>query len=324
MCDQFRRLSGHTSLNNNISGVRGRRTRKGVATHRHVKVLLSGNAFGRLSGLIGRHYAGFNVRGGRVTKSNVIANCKGVSNHPIFICTCSFATRNNSLDRAGTTGVMGIRRLTLGAKTPIVTLGSSKNTHVRRKIGDLTKCTSVFCRGAVTSNIVPRVSTVLKPYTKNTYCSPTLASFVFVIGRRDRVFVANPSIIEAIAGRRINGRRLNNTRARDNGDNIARFVYSGRRRALVDVHRLLDFLPSGGVRSTPLIPYGSSVRHRIRTLRAIVPRSPGVPCSVGSVVRPILSGRCFFRIVPRFTGGIIIKFNHLKNHSMNVITGRPT
>lgn len=313
-----------TTLNNNMIHVSGRRRTKHVATHRHVSVLLSGNAFIRLSGFIARQYAGFNVRGGGVPKSNIISKCNGVRNHRIFICTCSFATCKKALDSAGTTGVMGIRALTLGGNTPIVTLGSSKNTHVRRKINDLTNCTSVFCRGAVTSKIIPRVSTVLNPYTNKTYCSPTLASFVFVIGRGDRVFVAKPSIIGTIARRAIRGRRLKNTCIRDDGDNIARFIYSARRRALVDVHRLLDFLPSGGVRSTPSLPYSSSVHHRARALRAIVPSSPGIPCSVGSIVRPIISGRCFFRIVSRFTGGIIINFTHLNNRSINVITGRPT
>lgn len=219
---------------------------------------------------------------------------------------------------------MGIRRLTLGGKTPVVTLGSSNNTHVRRNVRDLSNCTSVFCRGAVTDKMVPRVSTVLNPYTNNTYCSPTLASFVFVMGRGDRVFIANPSMMGAIVRRRIDGRRLNNTVARDDGDKITRFVTGDRRRLLVDVHRLLSFLPRGGVSRTGGRGDASSVGHRSASLSAVIPTSPGMPCSVGSVVRHIMSGNCFFRMVPGFTGGVLVNFTHLNKHSMNVMTGRPT
>lgn len=323
-CTAFTRHSHVTSLNKNTTGVSVRRRDKGVATHRHVSVLLSGNAFMRLSGLVIRHYAGCNVSQGGVPKSNIISNCKGVSKQRMFICTCSFAICNNSLSTSGTGGVIGIRRLTLGGNTPVVTLGSSNNTHVRRKVRDLSNCTSVFCRGAVTDKIVPRVSTVLNPYTKKTYCSPTLASFVFVIGRGDRVFIAKPSIIGAIVRRRIDGRRLNNTVARDDGDNIARFVTGARRRLLVSVHRLLSFLPRGGVSRTHGRGYASSIGHRSTSLGDVIPTSPGMPCSVGRVVREMISKNCFFRIVRGFTGGVVVNFTHVNKHSMNVMTGRPT
>lgn len=309
--------------NNNRGHIRGRRTRNGVATHRHLTGLFSSGSFIRLSRFIGRHYIGFNRRGGRLPNRNMMANCNAVSNHLMCTFTRSFAMRNNSLNRVRTTGVIGMRHLTVGVNTPVINVGSSNNTHVRRTMSTLTNCNGVFFRGAGTSNIVPRVSMVVNPYTNNTMCSPTLASFVCVIGGASRVFVANPTMVGSMANRRMATRSLNNTVTRGSISNITRFTTRGRSSYVTRVHCLLNFLPSGGVRSTPLMSANSSPAHRSRDLGDLLPSGDGVPCSVGSIVTTAMSGNRCCRMRPFCTAGVVAYFTHFSNRSINVVTGRP-
>lgn len=321
-----RLVTGHrrTHLNNNRGTVRGRRTHNGCATHRHVRVLMSTNDFRRCSVFGLRHYAGFNVRGGRCLNSNIMTNDTAVTNHLICMCTRSFAMGNNSLSRAVTRGVYGMVSVTVAVNTPIVYVGSSNNTHVRRNVYTLTNCNRVFRHGVLTSNIVPRVSTVVNPYTNNTICSPTLASFVVVGRRASCVFLANPGIIGAMANRSVSTRRLNNTSIRTAGDNMARFTTGARRRTVRVVGDLLSFVPDGGARRTPHMRYASPVSHVSSALGRVVPRSPGRTCSVCGIVNTMASGKRFFRIRPGFTGGVVANFTHFGNRDMNVMTGRPS
>lgn len=317
------RLHTRTHLNNNRGTVRGRRTGNGCATHRHVTRLLSRNDFRRLSVFIRREYAGFKRRGGRFLNSNIMANCKAVRNELMCIFTRSFAMFNNSLSRAVTRGVYGMVSVTVGVNTPIVNVGSSNNTHVRRNVGTLSNCTRVFRHGVVTSNIVPRVSNVFNPYTNNTICSPTLASFALVARNASCVFLAKPTIIGAMANRSISRRSLNNTDMRTDGSNMARFATRANRRNLTVVHGLLDFVPRGGLRRTPLIGYASPVSHVSSLLGRVVPSDPGGPCSVCRIVNTVVSGKRFLRMRGSCTGGLVVNFTHVGKRSMNIITGRP-
>ncbi len=317
------RLHTGTHVNNNRGTVRGRRRENGCATHRHVSVLLSRNDFRRVSVFGRRHYAGFNVRGGRFLNSNMIANDNAVSNHLICIFTRSFAIGKNSLSRAVTRGVYGIVSRTVGVNTPYVNVGSSNNTHVRRNVGTLTNCTGVFRHGVRTSNIVPRVSKVFNPYTNNTMCSPTLASFVLVVRGASCVFLANPGIIGAIANRSISRRSLNNTDIRTDGSNIARFATRARRRTVRVLHALVDCVPRGGGRRTPIVRYASPVGHLRSFLGRVVPSGPGRTCSVCRMVNTVISGNRFFRMRPSCTGGVVMNFTHFGKRDINVITGRP-
>lgn len=312
-----------THLNNKRGEVRSRRGGNGCATHRHVTVLLSRKDFRRFSVFMRRHYAGFNVRGAGCLNSNVMANCKAVSKHLMCVCTRSFAIFNNTLSRTLTVGVYGMVSRTVGVNTPIVNLGSSNNTHVRRNIGTLTNCTRVFRHGVLTSKIVPRVSNVFNPYTNNTICSPTLASFGVVAHKADCVFLANPGIMGAIANRSIARRRLNNTDMRAAGSNITRFTISARRSNLRLVHGLVDFLPRGGLRRAPLVRYGSPVSHLSSGLGSVVPSGPGRTCSVCRIVKAVVSGNRFLRMRTSCTGGVVINFTHFGNRAINVMTGRP-
>lgn len=296
---------------------------KGLATHRHVSLLLRGKSFVRLSGLIARHYASFNVRGRGVPKSKMIANCNVVNGQLICIFTRSFAIFKKTLSRACTGGVYGIVSVTVRVNTPVVKLGSSKNTHVRRKIHSLTKCTRVFLHGSVTSKMVPRVDTVVNPYTNNTICSPTLASFVLVIGGSNCVFVAKPSMIEDMARRRIDGRRLNKTTMRASVSKMTRLTTRGSVRYVGCVHRLVSFLPKGGVRRPPFITASSSPAQLAPRLSVLMPAGPGRPCGVGRVVRTITSSGDFFRLRTRCTTGVIVNCVHLGKGAIKIITGRP-
>ncbi len=313
-----------TILNNNRATVTGRRDHKGCATHRHVTLLISRKSFRRCSVFGLRHYRGFNVRGGRFVNSNIIMNDTAVSKHLICISSRSFAIGNKSLSRAVSRGVYGIVSVTVAGNTPFVYVGSSNKTHVRRNVYSLTNCNRLFRHGVLTDNIVPRVSTVLNPYTNNTICSPTLASFVFVRRGASGVFLANPIIIGDIANRSISTRGLNNTDIRTAGDNIARFASGARRRVFKVVGALLDCLPSGGARSTPHIIYSSPVSHIDSRLGRLLPSSPGGTCSVCGIVHTVASRKRFFRIRPGFTGGVVVNFTHFGNRDMNVITGRPS
>lgn len=230
-------------VNKNRTTVRGRVTVNGLATHSHVLSLLSGGSFRRCSLFIGRSNHSFNVSGGSLPNSNIIANANAVFNTPIYVCTRSFAITNNSLNLRRTHGVAGVVSRTLGVGYPVVNVGSSNNTHVRRNMNTLTNCNRVFCHGAVTSNIVPRVSLVLKPYTNKTMCSPTLASFMFMMRGVSGVFVANPGIVGAILNRSVSVRSLNNTHIRTRAANGTRFCTRDRRRYFRRIGHLIDFVP---------------------------------------------------------------------------------
>ena len=188
-------------------------------------------------------------------------------------------------------GLHGVRRLAVARRTrarsprsrtwrcrtarPIIGLFDAGGARIQEGVAALGGYGEVFLRNVLASGVIPQISVIMGPCAGGDVYSPAMTDFIFMVKDTSYMFVTGPDVVKTVTNETVTAEELGGAKVHTTKSSIADRAYENDVEALLQMRRLMDFLPlQQHGRACRVLPTRDSADREERSPRHTDPRQP--------------------------------------------------
>ncbi len=193
-------------------------------------------------------------------------------------------------------------------RAPIVGLFDAGGARIQEGVAALGGYGEVFKRNVIASGVIPQISVIMGPCAGGDVYSPAMTDFIFMVRDRSYMFVTGPEVVKTVTNETVTSEELGGAKIHTTKSSVADGAYDNDVEALLQVRRLIDFLPSNNIDGVPEIPSFDDPNRVDNSLDTLIPDNPNKPYDMKELILKIVDEGDFFEIQEAFARNIITGF----------------
>ena len=101
----------------------------------------------------------------------------------------------------------------------------------------------MFLRNVLASGVIPQISVIMGPCAGGDVYSPAMTDFIFMVKDTSYMFVTGPDVVKTVTNETVTAEELGGARVHTTKSSIADRAYENDVETLLQMRRLMDFLP---------------------------------------------------------------------------------
>lgn len=298
--------------------------KKGKLTARErLEILLDQGTFVELDKFVTHHSTGFGLEDKKILGDGVVTGYGKVDGRLVYVFAQDFTVFGGSLAEAHAGKICKIMDLAVQNGAPVIGLNDSGGARIQEGVVSLGGYADIFLRNTLASGVVPQISAVLGPCAGGAVYSPAITDFTFMVRGISYMFVTGPDVVRTVTHEEVTTEDLGGADVHGSVSGVAQFVADSEAEALLDVRRLLGFLPSNNLDSPPRRDTEDPPERRDEALDEIVPEDPSKPYDMCDVIARVVDDGEMLEVHKNFAMNIIVGFAHLNGMSVGIIANQP-
>src|SRR5262249_35785839 len=159
----------------------------------------------------------------------------------------------------------------------IIGLFDAGGARIQEGVDALGGYGEVFQRNVLASGVIPQISVIMGPCAGGDGYSPAMTDFIFMVKDTSYMVVTGPDLRQAVTNEKVWGEEPGGAKAHTSKASIAAKAYENDPEALLQMRRLMDFLPSSNQAGVPEIPTADSPERIDHSLDTLIPDNPNKP-----------------------------------------------
>ena len=170
-----------------------------------------------------------------------------------------------SLSETHAQKIIKIQDMAMKARAPIIGLFDAGGARIQEGVAALGGYGEVFKRNVIASGVIPQISVIMGPCAGGDVYSPAMTDFIFMVRDTSYMFVTGPDVVKTVTNEIVTAEELGGASVHATKSSIADGAYDNDVECLLQMRRLLDFLPAEFFRRRA----GMAVVRRDRPHRAV-------------------------------------------------------
>src|ERR1700684_2184610 len=217
--------------------------KRGKLTARErVELLMDRDSFQELDMFVEHRSNDFGMEKSPVAGDGVVTGWGTVNGRTVFTFAKDFTVFGGSLSETHAQKIIKIQDMAMRSRAPIVGLvdagGSGK----------------VFKRNVLASGVIPQISVIMGPCAGGDVYSPAMTDFIFMVRDTSYMFVTGPEVVKTVTNEVVTAEELGGAIVHTTKSSVADHAYDNDVEALLQMRRLIDFLPSSNRDEVPEWP----------------------------------------------------------------------
>jgi acetyl-CoA carboxylase carboxyltransferase component len=213
--------------------------------------------------------------------------------------------------------------LALKMGAPIIGMNDSGGARIQEGVDALSGYGSIFYRNTISSGVIPQISAIMGPCAGGAVYSPAITDFTFMVDKTSQMFITGPQVIKTVTGEDISSEALGGAMAHNAISGVAHFVSANDEACIQEIKRLLSFLPSNNLETSPLVETNDDLNRIEEKLNDIVPENPNKAYDVKEVIETIADNNDFLETQPYYAKNIVTGFIRINGQTIGVIANQP-
>jgi propionyl-CoA carboxylase beta chain len=149
-----------------------------------------------------------------------------------------------------------------------------------------------------------------------------MTDFIVMVEQTSYMFVTGPNVVKTVTNEAVTAEELGGAYTHATKSGVAHMTSANDAACLLDLRRLLSYLPQNNRETVPELPYelGEEVRE---VLEGIVPDNTNKPYDMKEVIEGIVDEESFMEIQENYAENIITGFGRLAGRSVGIIANQP-
>ena len=136
-------------------------------------------------------------------------------------------------------------------RAPIIGIYDAGGARIQEGVAALGGYAEVFQRNVLASGVIPQISVIMGPCAGGDVYSPAMTDFIFMVRDTSYMFVTGPDVVKTVTNETVTAEQLGGASVHTTKSSIADGAYDNDVEALLQMRRLIDFLPASNTGRNP-------------------------------------------------------------------------
>ena len=209
------------------------------------------------------------------------------------------------------------------ARAPIIGLFDAGGARIQEGVAALGGYGEVFKRNVIASGVIPQISVIMGPCAGGDVYSPAMTDFIFMVKDTSYMFVTGPDVVKTVTNEVVTAEELGGASVHTTKSSVADGAYENDVECLLQMRRLIDFLPSNAVAGPPEWPSFDDIEREDPSLDTLVPDHPNKPYDIKELILKVVDEGDFFEISQAFARNMVTGFGRLAGRTVGFVANQP-
>ena len=294
-----------------------------LTARERIELLLDQGSFEEFDMFVEHRSTDFGMEHTKIPGDGVVTGWGTVNGRTVFVFAKDFTVFGGSLSEAHAQKITKIQDMALKGRAPIVGLFDAGGARIQEGVAALGGYGEVFRRNVIASGVIPQISVIMGPCAGGDVYSPAMTDFIFMVRDRSYMFVTGPEVVRTVTNESVSAEELGGARVHTTRSSVADGAYDNDVEALLQVRRLIDFLPAHNLSGVPEIPSFDRADRIDESLDTLVPDNPNKPYDMKELILKVVDEGDFFEIQEAYARNILTGFGRLEGRTVGVVANQP-
>src|SRR5438270_6054813 len=229
--------------------------KRGKLTARErLELLMDKGSFEEFDMFVEHRSADFGMEKSRIPGDGVVTGWGTVNGRTVFAFAKDFTVFGGSLSEAHAQKIVKIQDMAMKARAPIIGLFDAGGARIQEGVAALGGYGEVFKGNVIASGVIPQISVIMGPCAGGDVYSPAMTDFVFMVRNTSFMFVTGPDVVKTVTNEVVTAEELGGASVHTTKSAIADAAYENDLECLLQLRRLIDFLPANNEAGVPEWP----------------------------------------------------------------------
>jgi propionyl-CoA carboxylase beta chain len=290
---------------------------------KRVELLLDHGSFEELDMFVEHRSTEFGMERQKIPGDGVVTGWGTVNGRVVFVFAKDFTVFGGSLSEAHAGKITKIQDMALKMRAPIVGLFDAGGARIQEGVSALGGYGEVFKRNVLASGVIPQISVIMGPCAGGDVYSPAMTDFVFMVRDTSYMFVTGPDVVKTVTNETVTAEELGGAKVHTVRSSVADGAYDNDVEALLQVRRLIDFLPASNVAGAPDWTTTDTPDRTDRSLDTLVPNEANRPYDMKELILKVVDERDFFEIQEAYARNIVTGFARVEGRTVGIVANQP-
>ena len=276
--------------------------KRGKLTARErIELLMDENSFEEFDMYVEHRCHDFGMEKTKIPGDGVVTGWGTINGRVVYVFAKDFTVFGGSLSEAHARKITKIQDMALQNRAPIIGLFDAGGARIQEGVAALGGYGEVFLRNVLASGVIPQISVIMGPCAGGDVYSPAMTDFIFMVKDTSYMFVTGPDVVKTVTNETVTAEELGGARVHTTKSSIADRAYENDVEALLQMRRLMDFLPvQQQVGRAGAADQATAADRAEASLDTLIPDNPNKPYDIKELILKVVDEGDFFEIQEAF------------------------
>ena len=294
-----------------------------LTARERIELLMDEGSFEEFDMYVEHRSTDFGMEKTKIPGDGVVTGWGTINGRVVYVFAKDFTVFGGSLSEAHAKKIQKIQDMALQNRSPIIGLFDAGGARIQEGVAALGGYGEVFLRNVLASGVIPQVSVIMGPCAGGDVYSPAMTDFIFMVKDTSYMFVTGPDVVKAVTNETVTAEELGGARVHTTRSSIADRAYENDVEALLQMRRLLDFLPSNNKSGVPVLSTRDPADRDEPSLDTLIPDNPNKPYDIKELIGKVVDEADFFEIQEAFAKNIVTGFGRMEGRTVGFVANQP-
>src|ERR1700742_5405482 len=297
---------------------------KGKLTARErIELLLDDGSFEEFDMFIEHRNTDFGADKNRIPGDGVVTGWGTINGRMTYVYAKDFTVFGGSLSETHAKKICKIQDMAMQTGAPVIGLLDAGGARIQEGVSSLAGYGEVFKRNVLASGVIPQISVIMGPCAGGDVYSPAMTDFIFMVKNTSYMFVTGPDVVKTVTNEVVTAEELGGARVHATRSSIADGAFENDVETLLQMPRLIDFLPANNTEGVPEWPSFDSIERVDLSLDTLIPDNPNKPYDMKELILKVVDEGDFFEISDMFAKNIVTGFGRIAGRTVGFVANQP-
>ncbi len=297
---------------------------KGRLTARErIELLMDEGSFEEFDMFVEHRGTEFGMEKTKIPGDGVVTGWGTINGRIVYVFAKDFTVFGGSLSEAHAKKMTKVQDLAIRNRAPIIGVFDAGGARIQEGVDALGGYGEVFTRNVLASGVIPQISLIMGPCAGGDVYSPAMTDFIFMVKDTSYMFVTGPDVVKTVTNETVTAEELGGAKVHTTKSSIADRAYENDVEALLQMRRLMDFLPANNESGVPELPSDDPEDRIDHSLDTLVPDNPNKPYDMKELILKIVDEGDFFEIQDQFAKNIVTGFARFEGRTVGIVANQP-
>ncbi len=253
----------------------------------------------------------------------VVTGWGTINGRTVYVFAKDFTVFGGSLSETHAQKIMKIQDMALRNRAPIIGLFDAGGARIQEGVAALGGYAEIFQRNVLASGVIPQISVIMGPCAGGDVYSPAMTDFIFMVRDTSYMFVTGPDVVKTVTNETVTAEELGGASIHAVKSSVADGAYDNDVETLLQMRRLIDFLPSSNRDEVPEWPAFDDSARLDQSLDTLIPDNPNKPYDIKELIRKVADEGDFFEIQEAHARNIVTGFGRMEGRTVGFVANQP-